>query len=161
MAIRVGHRPATIAIAVLASLAAAPAASAAIKGAYEPPIVLPGDASAAAVTADPHNWLVSAKAGADARSIAQRFGARSIGSKEIGAYVVAREKARALAAALKAQGLLVSAYPNALRYRAQAAPNPDPLTPGQWWRNAVVAPTTPRRRPRRPPSSASSTRCRT
>ena len=57
--------------------------------------------------------------------------------------MVAREKARRLAAALKAQGLLVSAYPNALRYRAQAAPTPDPLTPRQWWRNAVVAPATP------------------
>jgi hypothetical protein len=120
MATRVGLRPATIAVAVIASLAAAPAASAAIKGAYEPPIVLPGDASAAAVTADPHNWLVSARSGATARAIARRFGARSIGSREIGAFVVARERARALAGALKAEGLLVSAYPNALRYRAQA-----------------------------------------
>jgi Subtilase family len=143
MALRVGLRPATIAIAVIASLAAAPAASAAIKGAYQPPIVLPGDASASAVKADPHNWLLSAKAGAEARAIAKRFGARSIGSKEIGAYVVAREKARPFAATLKAQGLLVSAYPNALRYRAQVAPTPDPLSGGQWWRNAVVNPATP------------------
>src|SRR5262245_16499776 len=120
MALRVGHRPATIAIAIIASLAAAPAASAAIKGAYQPPIVLPGDASASAVKADPHNWLLSAKAGDEARAIAKRFGAKSIGSKEIGAYVVAREKARAFAGALKAQGLLVSAYPNALRFRADA-----------------------------------------
>jgi hypothetical protein len=143
MALRVGLRPATIAVAVIASLAAAPAASAAIKGAYQPPIVLPGDASAAAVKADPHNWLLSAKAGSEARTIAKRFGAMSIGSKEIGAYVVAREKARPFAAALKAQGLLVSAYPNALRYRAQVAPTPDPLSGGQWWRNAVVNPATP------------------
>src|SRR5919197_4034431 len=143
MATRVGLRPATIAVAVIASLAAAPAASAAIKGAYEPPIVLPGDASAAAVTADPHNWLVSARSGATARAIARRFGARSIGSREIGAFVVARERTRALAGALKAEGLLVSAYPNALRYRAQAPPTPDPLTQFQWWRNAVVNPATP------------------
>jgi Subtilase family len=143
MATRVGHRPATIAVAVIASLAAAPAASAAIKGAYQPPIVLPGDASAAAVKADPHNWLLSARAGAEARAIAKHFSAKSIGSREIGAFVVAREKARPFAAALKAQGLLVSAYPNALRYRAQGPPAADPLTGGQWWRNAVVAPTTP------------------
>jgi len=143
MATRVGLRPATIAVAVIASLAAAPAASAAIKGAYQPPIVLPGAASAAAVKADPHNWLLSAKAGAEARAIAKRFGAKPIGSREIGAFVVAREKARSFAAALKAQGVLVSAYPNALRYRAQGPPAADPLTGGQWWRNAVVAPTTP------------------
>jgi hypothetical protein len=143
MAIRVGLRPAMIAVSVIASLVAAPAASAAIKGPYQPPVILPGDASAAAVNADTHNWLLSAKAGAEARAIAQRFGAKSIGSKEIGAYVVAREKARPFAAALKAQRLLVSAYPNALRYRAQAAPGTDPLSGSQWWRNAVVAPTTP------------------
>jgi hypothetical protein len=143
MAIGIGLRPATIAVAVIASLVATPAASAAIKGPYQPPVVLPGDVSAAAVKADPHNWLLSAKAGVEARAIAKRFGAKSIGSKEIGAYVVPREKARPFAAALKAQRLLVSAYPNALRYRAQAAPGSDPLTPQQWWRNAVVAPTTP------------------
>ena len=68
MATRVGLRPATIAITIIASLAAAPAASAAIK-AYAPPIVLPGDASAAAVTSDPHNWLLSAKAGADSNVV--------------------------------------------------------------------------------------------
>jgi hypothetical protein len=95
------------------------------------------------VKADPHNWLVSAKAGNEARALAKRFGAKAIGSREIGAFVVARENARALAAALKAQGLLVSAYPNALRYRAQAPPTPDPLTQFQWWRNAVVNPATP------------------
>jgi Subtilase family len=143
MANPVGRRSATIAVAIIASLAAVPASSAAMKGAYEPPIVLPGDASAAAVKADPHNWLVSARAGTEARAVAKRFGAQSIGSREIGAFVIAREKARALAAALKARGLLVSAYPNALRYRSQAAPTPDPLTPSQWWRNAVVNPATP------------------
>jgi hypothetical protein len=143
MANRVGLRPATIAFAVIASLAVAPAASAAIKGAYQPPIVLPGDASAASVKADPHNWLLSARSGEEARAIAKRFGARPIGSRAIGAFVIAREKARPFAAALKAEGLLVSAYPNALRYRAQVAPTPDPLSGGQWWRNAVVNPATP------------------
>jgi hypothetical protein len=143
MANRVGRRPATIAITIIASLAAAPAASAAIKGAYQPPIVLPGDASAASVKADPHNWLLSARSSDEARAIAKRFGAKSIGSRAIGAFVIAREKARPFAAALKAQGLLVSAYPNALRYRAQVAPTPDPLSGGQWWRNAVVNAATP------------------
>jgi hypothetical protein len=133
-----------IAVTVLATMAGAPGvASAAIKGSYRPPVVLPGDASASAVRADPHNWLISARASDAARATAKRFGARSIGSREIGAFVVDREKARALAGALKAQGLLVSAYPNALRDRAQAAPGQDPLSAGQWWRNAVVAPTTP------------------
>jgi len=144
MATRVGHRPAMIAVFIIATLAAAPSsASAAVNGPYEPPIVLPGDATAASVRADPHNWLISARSGAEGRAITRRFGAQSIGSRAIGAFVVAREKARPLAGALRARGLLVSAYPNALRYRAQAPPAPDPLTPSQWWRNAVVAPTTP------------------
>src|SRR4051795_8700039 len=144
MAARVGRRPAMIAVFIIATLAAAPSsASAALKGPYEPPVVLPGDATAASVRADPHNWLISARSGAEAPAIASRFAAKSIGSRAIGAFVVAREKARPLAGALRARGLLVSAYPNALRERAQAAPGQDPLSAGQWWRNAVVAPTTP------------------
>jgi len=106
-------------------------------------VLLPGDAEAAALRADPRNWLVSATPGADAAAIARRFGARAVGSPQVGAFLVTRANARALAAALRGHGLLVSASPNVLRHRSQAAPTPDPLTPQQWWRNAVVNPATP------------------
>jgi hypothetical protein len=107
-------------------------------------VLLPGDVEAAAAgKADPRNWLVSARPGADAAGIARRFGAHTVGSGQIGAYVVARSKARAFADALRTRGLLVTANPNLLRRRFQAAPGADPLTPQQWWRPAVVSPATP------------------
>ena len=107
-------------------------------------VALPGDAHAAGVAADPRNWLISVRPGSsEATAIARRFGARAIGSRRIGAFVVTREKARALAGALRAKGLLAAASPNVLRYRKQAPPGSDPFTPQEWWRNAVVAPTTP------------------
>jgi hypothetical protein len=136
-------RTATIAAIALTSLAVAPAvAPAAIKGPYSPPIVLPGDASASAVTADPHNWLISGRASDETRAIAKQFGAKAIGAPAIGSFVVGREKARGLAAALRAKGLLVSAYPNALRDRMQTPP-PAPAESAQWWRSAVVTAATP------------------
>jgi hypothetical protein len=156
MTSRFGVRTALIAVATMA-LAAAPAAASrdrlrppvvpggvsisAIAAAHE--VLLPGDVEAAALRADPRNWLVSATPGAEAATIARRFGARGIGSPQVGTFLVTRANARALAAALRARGLLVSASPNVLRHRFQAAPTPDPLTPQQWWRNAVVNPATP------------------
>src|SRR4051794_39821317 len=149
---RFGVRTALIAVAMMAlaatAAAAAPptkprvlpggASSSVATAAHE--VLLPGDAQAAAARADTRSWLLSARAGAEAAAIARSFGARSIGSPQIGAFVVARDRARAFAGALRARGLLASASPNVLRRRAQAAPAPDPLTAQQWWRNAVVSP---------------------
>jgi Subtilase family len=156
MTSRFGVRMALIAVATMA-LAATPAAASrdrlrlhvlpggasahAVAAARQ--VLLPGDAEAAALRADPRNWLLSATPGADAAAIAHRFGARAIGSRQVGAFLIPRANARALAGALRARGLLVSASPNVLRRRFQAAPTPDPLTPQQWWRNAVVNPATP------------------
>jgi subtilase family protein len=152
---RFGVRTALTAIAVMGATAAPVAASTSAlrprvlpSGASTPKVpaarvLLPGDAEAAGVRADPHNWLISARPGFDATAIAHRFGAHAIGSRQIGAFVVGRERARSLADALRARSLLVSASPNVLRQRFQAPPGADPLTPQQWWRNAVVAPTTP------------------
>src|SRR3954469_21275029 len=151
MTSRFGVRTALIAVATMA-LAATPAAASPNRlrprvvpgGAGTPAlaaaqqIVLPGDAEAAGLRADARTWLVSARPGGDAAAIARRLGARSIGSRQVGAFLVTRANARALAGALRTRGLLVSASPNVLRHRFQAAPAPDPLTPQQWWRNAVV-----------------------
>jgi subtilisin family serine protease len=153
---RFGVRTALIAVATMA-LAATPAAASrdplrarVVPGGASTPavaaaqqVLLPGNAEAAAVRSDPRNWLVSARPGAGGAAIARRFGARAIGSHQVGAYLVTRANARALAGALRTRGLLVSASPNVLRHRFQAAPTPDPLTPQQWWRNLVVNPATP------------------
>jgi hypothetical protein len=159
MANRAGFRTATIAVALIASLAAVPTAgastpfksrgsashrdAAAIGQGYTPRVVLPGDASAAGVRADRDTWMVNARAGAESRSIARRFGGRAIGLPGMGVFVVSRDRARAFSSALRSRGLLRSAGPNVVRHRTQAAPGADPLTPQQWWRPAVVNPATP------------------
>jgi subtilisin family serine protease len=159
MANRAGLRTATIAVALIASLAAVPAAgastpfksrgsashrdAAAIGQGYTPRVVLPGDASAAGVQADRDTWMVNARAGAETRNLARRFGGRAIGLSGMGIFVVSRDRARAFSSALRSRGLLRSAGPNVVRHRTQAAPGADPLTPQQWWRPAVVNPATP------------------
>lgn len=159
MASRAGLRTATIAVALVASLAAVPAAgasapfksrgsashrdAAAIRQGYTPRVLLPGDASAAGVRADRDTWMVNARAGAESLAIARRFGGRAIGLSGMGIFVVRRDRARPLSSALRSRGLLRSAGPNVVRHRAQAAPGADPLTPQQWWRPAVVSPATP------------------
>jgi hypothetical protein len=124
--------PRSLAIAALLALLVAPAARA-----DEFPRQLPGDASAASVRADPDTWLVGARPGRDAAAIARRFGARHVGAKATGGYVVARAKARAFAHALGKQ--LVYAQPNVLR-RTDAVPD-DPLSvaPNDW-RKVVADP---------------------
>ncbi|HYI98713.1 MAG TPA: hypothetical protein VEX36_03390, partial [Thermoleophilaceae bacterium] len=92
------------------------------------PMVLPGDAAAASVRADAATWLIGAKPGRAAQAIARRHGARKTGSAATGAHVVAKSRARALAAALDAAGLLVYAEPNRLAERRQAV-GADPLSP--------------------------------
>src|SRR4051794_29156079 len=97
---------------------------------------LPGDASASAVRAAPATWLVGARPGPGARTVARAFGARLIGG---GDYVVARAKARPMAGALRSRGLLIYAQPDALR-RTRAVVDA-PLSPSPpAWRAAVADP---------------------
>ena len=98
-----------------------------------PPMVLPGDAGAAASGAD---WIVGAHPSAATDAVAARHGAHRIGT---GSYTVARGRARELAAALKAKGLLLYAEPDRLAKRMQT-PAPDPLDARAAWRAAIVAP---------------------
>jgi len=109
--------PRSLAIAALLALFIAPAARA-----DEFPRQLPGDASAASVSADPDTWLVGAVPGGDAAAIARRFGARHVGAKATGGYVISRAKARAFARALGNR--LVYAQANALRKTDAVADDP-------------------------------------
>jgi subtilase family protein len=121
-----------------AALLVAPATAAA--GVVEPPMSLPGDASAAAVRADHSTWIVGARPGPAARAVARRHGARAIGPAGTGGYVIARGAARAFAHALRRRGLLVYAQANTLARPLQAVPN-DPLTlPPDDWRARVADP---------------------
>jgi Subtilase family len=124
--------PRTLAIALLFALLAAPVARA-----DEFPLQLPGDASAAAVRAEPDTWIVGAVPGGGSAAIARRFAARHVGVARTGGYVVARARARALARALGKR--LVYAQPNVLM-QTQAVPD-DPLsvTPNDW-RKVVADP---------------------
>jgi Subtilase family len=131
--------PRALLAATVALLAAPPAAAAAI----DPPMVLPGDAAAASVRADASTWIVGARPGAAGRTIARRHGARAVGPAGTGGYVVARGRARSLAAALRARGLLVYAQPNSLAEPLQAVPN-DPLSvPPDDWRAPLADPVLP------------------
>jgi Subtilase family len=158
MTSRFGFGTALVAIAMTAATAATAGASppyksrgaadrsgaaTALRQAYTPRVQLPGDASTAGVQADAKTWMVNARAGADARAIARRFGARAIGFESMGAFVIRRDRASAFSSALRARGLLRSAGPNVVRHRQQTAPAADPLTSQQWWRPAVVNPATP------------------
>ena len=99
-----------------------------------PPMVLPGDARAAAGVSDPATWIVAARHGSASARIARRFHAQPVGS--VGAHVVARRAARPFARALRRRGLLVFAEPNVLsRPRATGT---DPLTARTRWRPMVV-----------------------
>ncbi len=123
------------ALAALAALALTPAvASAGPAGtAPAPAVVLPGAASTAAVDADPDTWIVAARGDRAAGDrIARAHGARRIAG---GAWEVDRGRARALAAALRARGLLDFAEPNRIAHPAQA---PDPLSSQAGWRDFVV-----------------------
>ena len=103
----------------------------------EEPMQFPGDVTASAVRAAPGTWLVGARPGAGARTVARAFGARLIGG---GDYVVARGRARAMASALRSRGLLVYAQPDALRTTKQGVPN-DPLSVSpDAWRAAIADP---------------------
>ncbi len=96
-----------LSIAAAIGIAGVPAAHAS-----EPPMVLPGDARAAAVHADGETWIVGARPGAVTAGLARRFGARRVGSA--GAHVLSRARARAFARALRRRGALVFAEPNVI-----------------------------------------------
>jgi subtilase family protein len=116
-----------------ASLLAVPAAAAAV----DVPMSLPGDATASSAPAARDTWIVGARPGAAGRAVAHRFGARRTGPAGTGGYVLARGRARAFAAALRRQGLLVYAQPDTLAEPLQAGT--DPLTaPPDDWRAKVV-----------------------
>jgi subtilase family protein len=101
------------------------------------PMKLPTTAGArAAAAAEPGRWLVGAKPGANVAKVAKRFGARPL--RLDGAFSVSRDRARALAAALRSRHDLVYAEPDVILRRHSA---PD-ATPGAWARGSVVAPTT-------------------
>jgi Subtilase family len=127
-------RSVAVAAAVAAALAAAPAARAAT---HVPDftVVLPGDATAASVKADPDTWIVGAVPGRRTAALAKRFGARGTGLAQAGGYVVARGRARAFAAALRAEHRLVYAQANVLMHLGGV--REDPLANG--WRPFVVS----------------------
>jgi hypothetical protein len=125
---------------LVAALVAAVPATAQARAPQSFPLTLPGDAAAAGVSADRETWIVGARPGDKARAIARRFGARHTGLRGSGGYVVAREQAKALAAALRERGLLEYAHPNQLLKRQGAVPD-DPLSvPPNNWRAVVVDP---------------------
>src|SRR5215208_939550 len=111
------------------ALAAAPAV---------PPLHLPGDATASAARVDRSTWIVGARPGAAGARVARAFGAAHIGPEGTGGYLVARSRARAFVAALRARGILAFAEPNALRRRS--AMPADPLDVANRWRDRVVDP---------------------
>jgi hypothetical protein len=111
-----------------------PAAALAIALPGAPPMQLPGDAHSAAVRADRATWIVGARPSRAAARLVRAAGARRLTG---GVYVVARRRARPLAGALRARGLLAFAEPNRLA-RAMQAPPGDPLSPQTPWRDQVV-----------------------
>jgi Subtilase family len=124
-----------------AALLTAPAAASAATP-PQPPMILPGDATASSLPAAEATWIVGARPGAKAQAIAQRFGARQVGPDGTGGYVVGRGNARAFAAALGS--LLVYAQPDTLAHPLASVPN-DPLsaTPYNWRQMVADAALTP------------------
>jgi subtilisin family serine protease len=123
------------AAALATLLIGAPAAHAA-----DLPLQLPGDASASSVRSDPDSWLVGGVPGERTASIAKRFGAEHFGLPETGGYKVARQDARAFAAALRERGLLVYASANVKVKPLKAVPD-DPLSVApNAWRAQVASP---------------------
>jgi Subtilase family len=126
---------ACLATLVAAAVCAAPASAATTP---QPPMILPGDATASSLRAADSTWIVGARPSAEARAIAQRFGARQVGPDGTGGYVIARGKARAFADALGSR--LVYAQPNTLAEPLASVPN-DPLSATPYnWRAMVAAP---------------------
>jgi hypothetical protein len=137
--VKARNLPAVVAVLVAICAVAAAPASAGLRGAgTAPAVTLPGDARAAAASADPTGWIVGAQPGRAAARIARTHGARHIAG---GAWRTSRTGARALAADLRAEGLLRYAEPDRYSVRAQSqAPAPDPLSAASPWRDRIVDP---------------------
>jgi subtilase family protein len=105
------------------------------------PMKLPASGARAAAV-EPGRWLIGTRPGADVSKLARHYGARSLRLE--GTLSVSRENARALAAALRRQGVLEYAEPDAT-LRRHSVPDAAPDT---WARGAVVqttlAPPAPR-----------------
>jgi hypothetical protein len=121
--------------AAVAALFAVPATAAAATPSL--PMILPGDATAASVPAARSTWIVGARPSAAARRLAARFGARQVGLRGTGGYVLSRARARAFADALRTRGLLVYAQPNSLARPLSVSNDPLSNTPYNW--RALVA----------------------
>ncbi|HVF79028.1 MAG TPA: S8 family serine peptidase [Solirubrobacteraceae bacterium] len=102
----------------------------------ERPMRLPATGTgASAASAEPPTWLIAAEPRtAQVDAIARRFGATKLRVGDV--YKVARPRARAFAAALRAAGGLRYAEPNAPLQRSSALD----ATPGAYSRGFVVAP---------------------
>ena len=94
---------------------------------------LPGDVHGAAARST--TWIVGAAPGRTATAIAERHGARAL--RVGGTYVVARDRARSLAADLRRAGLLRQAEPDVVGHMSSAFD----ATPFGWGRGSIVAPT--------------------
>jgi hypothetical protein len=134
--VKAGTKLAAVA-ALVAACAAPPSASAALRGADGAPrVTLPGEVAVASEQADPRGWIVGAQPGRAGAGIARAHGAEHIAG---GAWSTNRAGARALAADLRAAGLL--RYAEADRYSTRTqAPAPDPLSAVSPWRGRVVSP---------------------
>lgn len=141
--------PVLAGVATLMGLGVPGSAPAATSPAAAPPapefsVTLPGDAVAARVDADASTWLVGARPGSRSLRLARRFGGEPVGGPALGIHLVARGRARALAAALRRADLLVFAEPNRRAALRQGVPvAPDPLSDQARWRDAVVDPNRP------------------
>ncbi|CAN5235494.1 hypothetical protein BH20ACT16_BH20ACT16_07700 [soil metagenome] len=102
----------------------------------ERPMRLPATGTgASAASTEPSTWLIAAAPGtAQVDAIARRFGATKLRVGDV--YKVARPRARAFAAALRAAGGLRYAEPNAALERTSALDT----APGGYARGFVVAP---------------------
>ena len=87
------------------------------------PHVLPGQGAQAAAVEAP-SWIVGARPGAEALALAPRYHAKQISPR--GGFVVARERARAFAAALRDAGVYEYAEPNVRVHANQDPPVPTP-----------------------------------
>jgi hypothetical protein len=104
-------------------------------------MALPGDVSASALRTDRSTWLVGARPSAASRAVARTYGARAVLT---GSWVVARERARPMAAALRRRGLLTYAEANRVSTVRQAAravaDDPVSAAAGYKWRDFAVDP---------------------
>src|SRR5215217_7386777 len=120
---------------ILPVLAAAPSGAAAAgrirpqPAGTVPPNILPA-AGPSAAAVQPMTWLVGARPGAPAQSVAARFGAELLSRQ--GIYAVARRRARAFASALRTAGVYRFAEPNRRLRALQAPPGGDDFAATDW-----------------------------